>query len=134
MPPCSAPRGLRLAITWPPWPTRRAIKPKLPVWWAKLGNSTTPASGSNGPPPCRCSCNERAYSRSREEPTKPAPSYGPPPPEGLFSAESPAKSGRGDRIRTYDLLVPNQALYQTKLHPVNRGEMGRRLSDSVNGT
>jgi hypothetical protein len=27
------------------------------------------------------------------------------------------KSGRGDRIRTYDLLVPNQALYQAKLHP-----------------
>ena len=27
------------------------------------------------------------------------------------------ESGRGDRIRTYDLLVPNQALYQTKLHP-----------------
>ncbi len=25
--------------------------------------------------------------------------------------------GRGDRIRTYDLLVPNQALYQAKLHP-----------------
>ena len=28
------------------------------------------------------------------------------------------KNGRGDRIRTYDLLVPNQALYQAKLHPV----------------
>ena len=27
------------------------------------------------------------------------------------------KNGRGDRIRTYDLLVPNQALYQAKLHP-----------------
>ena len=24
---------------------------------------------------------------------------------------------RGDRIRTCDLLVPNQALYQAKLHP-----------------
>src|SRR6478752_5152174 len=32
--------------------------------------------------------------------------------------------GRGDRIRTYDLLVPNQALYQTKLHPADRTEMG----------
>jgi hypothetical protein len=30
------------------------------------------------------------------------------------------KNGRGDRIRTYDLLVPNQALYQTKLHPDDR--------------
>ena len=29
----------------------------------------------------------------------------------------PQTNGRGDRIRTYDLLVPNQALYQTKLHP-----------------
>jgi hypothetical protein len=28
--------------------------------------------------------------------------------------------GRGDRIRTYDLLVPNQALYQAKLHPEKR--------------
>jgi hypothetical protein len=25
--------------------------------------------------------------------------------------------GRGDRIRTYDLYVPNVALYQTELHP-----------------
>ena len=33
----------------------------------------------------------------------------------LFSAGG---NGRGDRIRTYDLLVPNQALYQAKLHPV----------------
>ena len=30
-------------------------------------------------------------------------------------------SGRGDRIRTCDLLVPNQALYQAKLHPGHRG-------------
>ncbi len=27
------------------------------------------------------------------------------------------KSGRGERIRTFDILVPNQALYQTELHP-----------------
>jgi hypothetical protein len=27
------------------------------------------------------------------------------------------KIGRGDRIRTYDLYVPNVALYQTELHP-----------------
>ena len=26
-------------------------------------------------------------------------------------------SGRGGEIRTRDLLVPNQALYQAKLHP-----------------
>ncbi len=25
--------------------------------------------------------------------------------------------GRGDRIRTYDPLVPNQMRYQTALHP-----------------
>jgi hypothetical protein len=30
---------------------------------------------------------------------------------------SPQQNGRGDRIRTCDLLVPNQALYQAKLHP-----------------
>ena len=27
------------------------------------------------------------------------------------------KSGRGERIRTSGLYVPNVALYQTKLHP-----------------
>ncbi len=30
------------------------------------------------------------------------------------------RSGRGDRILTCDLLVPNQALYQAKLHPGQR--------------
>ncbi len=28
--------------------------------------------------------------------------------------------GRGDRIRTYGLLLPKQALYQAELHPVRR--------------
>lgn len=32
--------------------------------------------------------------------------------KGRFS-----RNGRGDRIRTYDLYVPNVALYQTELHP-----------------
>ena len=32
--------------------------------------------------------------------------------------------GRGERIRTYGLFVPNVALYQAKLHPaVKRGEI-----------
>jgi integrase len=31
-------------------------------------------------------------------------------------------ANRGDRIRTCDLLVPNQALYQAKLHPGVRGQ------------
>ena len=26
-------------------------------------------------------------------------------------------SGRGERIRTFDILLPKQALYQTELHP-----------------
>ena len=34
------------------------------------------------------------------------------------------RNGRGDRIRTYDLLVPNQALYQAKLHPEEVQSMG----------
>ena len=44
----------------------------------------------------------------------------------LFSSCCPrdehpmCKCGRGDRIRTCDLLVPNQARYQTALRPVNR--------------
>jgi hypothetical protein len=33
--------------------------------------------------------------------------------EGLISEKS-----RGDKIRTCDLLVPNQALYQAEPHPV----------------
>ena len=32
--------------------------------------------------------------------------------------------GRGGEIRTRDLLVPNQALYQAKLHPVLTGMGG----------
>ena len=32
--------------------------------------------------------------------------------------------GRGDRIRTCDLYVPNVALYQTELHP----DTGPRLA------
>ena len=32
---------------------------------------------------------------------------------------------RGDRIRTCDLLVPNQALYQAKLHPALRTPLWR---------
>ena len=37
------------------------------------------------------------------------------------SHEKSIIGGRGDRIRTCDLLVPNQALYQAKLHPEQRG-------------
>lgn len=33
------------------------------------------------------------------------------------------RNGRGDRIRTYDFLVPNQAHYQAVLHPANRGHV-----------
>ncbi len=32
-----------------------------------------------------------------------------------------ARTGRGDRIWTCDLLVPNQTRYQTALHPENNG-------------
>ncbi len=40
------------------------------------------------------------------------------------------EDGRGDRIRTYDLLVPNQALYQAKLHPegADKGRADGELS------
>ena len=31
--------------------------------------------------------------------------------------------GRGDEIRTRDILVPNQALYQAELHPVDQGHI-----------
>jgi hypothetical protein len=32
-----------------------------------------------------------------------------------------SQDGRGGEIRTHDLLVPNQALYQAKLRPETRG-------------
>ena len=41
------------------------------------------------------------------------------------------KNGRGGEIRTRDLLVPNQALYQAKLHPASEG-MGRARARAVN--
>jgi hypothetical protein len=36
---------------------------------------------------------------------------------GFFVLESQGNSGRGERIRTSGLYVPNVALYQAKLHP-----------------
>lgn len=36
-------------------------------------------------------------------------------------------TGRGDRIRTCDLLLPKQALYQAELHPANRLPRPRRV-------
>jgi hypothetical protein len=36
---------------------------------------------------------------------------------GFLSGKSMKKSGRGERIRTSGLYVPNVALYQAKLHP-----------------
>ncbi len=41
--------------------------------------------------------------------------------------------GRGDRIRTCDLLVPNQALYQAKLHPGLTAPVFRPLPVKVKG-
>lgn len=32
-----------------------------------------------------------------------------------------AKGGRGERIRTFGLIVPNDARYQTALHPAKKG-------------
>src|SRR5450631_409985 len=40
---------------------------------------------------------------------------------------------RGERIRTSDLLVPNQALYQAKLHPGSNGHRRRRGGKSNRG-
>ena len=43
-----------------------------------------------------------------------------------------AKTGRGERIRTSGLYVPNVALYQAKLHPA--GFMtGRQFASGVSG-
>ena len=36
---------------------------------------------------------------------------------GFSGLEQQGKSGRGERIRTSGLYVPNVALYQAKLHP-----------------
>ena len=35
----------------------------------------------------------------------------------LLTFEKSRLFGRGDRIRTYDLLLPKQALYQAELRP-----------------
>ena len=48
---------------------------------------------------------------------KPQPLQTPVPPLSGLGLCGIQESGRGDRIRTCDLLVPNQALYQAKLHP-----------------
>jgi hypothetical protein len=41
------------------------------------------------------------------------------------------RNGRGERIRTFDLLVPNQALYQAKLRPEKRVVKRWRISIAV---
>ena len=38
----------------------------------------------------------------------------------VSAAMANKKTGRGERIRTSGLYVPNVALYQAKLHPVSR--------------
>ena len=50
---------------------------------------------------------------------------------GLFCARR--SNGRGGEIRTPDLLLPKQALYQAKLHPVDRRTKPPGLLDAVNG-
>ena len=40
---------------------------------------------------------------------------------GLLIDQILRSNGRGDWIRTNDLLVPNQALYQAKLRPEKEG-------------
>src|SRR5690348_14617209 len=49
------------------------------------------------------------------------------PPVGDSAQEitRPTKSGRGERIRTSGLYVPNVALYQAKLHPDCRDQRRR---------
>ena len=60
----------------------------------------------------------RAYRESRARPKR-----------GVARWQS---DGRGGEIRTRDLLVPNQALYQAKLHPdVGPGTVGERSEVST---
>ena len=42
---------------------------------------------------------------------------------GFFEGLGPDVSGRGERIRTSGLYVPNVALYQAKLHPDAKSEI-----------
>ncbi len=37
--------------------------------------------------------------------------------QAVRRAQAPVRIGRGDRIRTCDIYVPNVALYQSELHP-----------------
>jgi hypothetical protein len=41
------------------------------------------------------------------------------------------KIGRGERIRTSGLYVPNVALYQAKLHPEDKGALEGAPEESV---
>ena len=40
--------------------------------------------------------------------------------EAIWGREKSKFIGRGDRIRTCDIYVPNVALYQSELHPDDR--------------
>ena len=49
------------------------------------------------------------------------------PKQGCAVMPSIDLDGRGERIRTSGLYVPNVALYQAKLHPEIAGHMGQKL-------
>lgn len=49
----------------------------------------------------------------------------------LMTISLQLRNGRGERIRTFDLLVPNQALYQAKLRPEKREAKRGRISIAV---
>ena len=49
----------------------------------------------------------------------------------LMTISLQRRNGRGERIRTFDLLVPNQALYQAKLRPEKREAKRGRISIAV---
>ena len=64
----------------------------------------------------------------------------PPKKKGLFwhskkaihQSESPyVRSGRDDRIRTCDLIVPNDARYQAVLHPVEHNNYYTAIADKM---
>ena len=49
------------------------------------------------------------------------------PAQGRLFSGTTSIDGRGDRIRTCDLYVPNVALYQTELHPDSARRGGARM-------
>ena len=118
---------------WRPRPSGRKTRPP----WAPSGpmrSAPRPAHGKPRRARARPRCCCRRWDCSRCWPRASSLSSGARRCRGGGSPEAPARggrdkeraqgNGRGERIRTSGLYVPNVALYQAKLHPEDKGAPG----------